>query len=156
MELDLNKLTEREREKLKQLLGKASGENNIVKQEKRVPFANRYDIIYKGKKLPLVKWCEELNLSYKLMYRRIVDLGWTVERAFETPARVSQPKENKRAEHKIIECPVCHQKFRQANSNQKICPNEHCKRIATAKAYRDKLYKIRMAELGKSVDELVQ
>lgn len=41
-------------------------------------------IHYLGKVKTLKQWCDELGLSYKLMYKRIVVHHWSAERAFET------------------------------------------------------------------------
>ena len=38
---------------------------------------------YKGINKPLTEWCEELGLSYTTMVDRIINRGWSVERAFE-------------------------------------------------------------------------
>lgn len=54
------------------------------------------------------------------------------------------------------ECNVCHKKFVPNSPTQKTCPNVHCKKVANARQVRDRLYKIRMAELGIAVDEVVK
>ena len=99
-------------------------------------------------------WCKELNLPYKLMYRRIVNRGWGIANAFETP--IHKPPKEVVDKHPTKECPVCHQKYVQKMSRQKTCDNEHCKAVSSAKSIRDRLYKIRMAELGIQVDEMVK
>ena len=40
-------------------------------------------ITYKGRTQNLKQWCEELELNYKSIYKRIFQDGWTVEQAFE-------------------------------------------------------------------------
>ena len=43
-------------------------------------------IEYQGIYLPLSTWCDELSLNYNRVLQRI-DAGWSVENAFEKPAR---------------------------------------------------------------------
>ena len=43
-------------------------------------------IEYQGISLPLSTWCDELSLNYNRVLQRI-DAGWSVENAFEKPAR---------------------------------------------------------------------
>ena len=40
---------------------------------------------YKGQRKPLKVWCDELGLKYEKITQRLKPLGWSVERAFETP-----------------------------------------------------------------------
>lgn len=42
-------------------------------------------IEYNGRTKILIEWCEELNLHYDTVRVRIGKLGWTPEKAFETP-----------------------------------------------------------------------
>lgn len=44
-------------------------------------------IEYNGKTQSLMQWCEELSLNYKLIYSRIYKLGWTFEKAINTPVK---------------------------------------------------------------------
>ena len=46
---------------------------------------NNIKITYKGKTQNLKQWAEELGLNYKLTHKRIKYLGWTIEKALETP-----------------------------------------------------------------------
>lgn len=41
-------------------------------------------ITYKGKTQNLMQWCEELNLSYRIVVQRICTYHWDIEKAFET------------------------------------------------------------------------
>lgn len=54
---------------------------------------------------------------------------------------------------KFRECPVCHDKFIPTSEDQISCSNEHCKTVVNAKKIRDKLYKKRMKELGKDLED---
>ncbi len=42
---------------------------------------------YKGRRQALSAWAEELGLSYSMLHKRITYKGWSVSRAFTTPAR---------------------------------------------------------------------
>jgi hypothetical protein len=44
-------------------------------------------VSYNGEEKTLKKWCEELNLNYNTMNSRIKRLGWSVEKAFNTPTQ---------------------------------------------------------------------
>lgn len=44
-------------------------------------------ITYNGETKCLSSWCEDLNLSYTAVYKRIFQLGWTTDRALSTPVR---------------------------------------------------------------------
>jgi len=49
---------------------------------------NKQDTIwidYKGERKQLKIWCEELGLDYRKIAQRLKPMGWSVERAFETP-----------------------------------------------------------------------
>lgn len=41
-------------------------------------------ITYKSKTQTLKQWCEELNINYKVVHKRLTICKWTVEQAFET------------------------------------------------------------------------
>ena len=45
---------------------------------------NNFYITYQGKSKSLAYWCRELNINYERTFRRIHDLLWSVERAFES------------------------------------------------------------------------
>lgn len=45
---------------------------------------------YNGKTQNLAQWCNELNLSYKNIYSRIFQKGWSFERAISTPVDVNK------------------------------------------------------------------
>jgi len=42
-------------------------------------------VTYKGRTLPLVTLCDELNLKHKPIYKRIFERGWDVKKAIEQP-----------------------------------------------------------------------
>lgn len=44
-------------------------------------------IEYDGRTQNLMQWCEELNLNYKRIHSRIYRLGWTFEKAINTPVK---------------------------------------------------------------------
>lgn len=44
-------------------------------------------IEYNGKTQTLMQWCEELNLNYKRVHSRLYRLGWTFEKAINTPVK---------------------------------------------------------------------
>ena len=48
-------------------------------------------VTYKGIAKTLPEWCRELGLVYDAMNSRI-NVGWTPERAFETPVRYRRTK----------------------------------------------------------------
>lgn len=170
MDINPDNLTPQEINLLKSLLAKAENsiqevniESNtevvdevvvqpVHKQTRNKP-SNLY-YTYKGETKSLTEWCKELNLQYTRVHKRITR-GWSVEKAFEEGVKVYEKKPRTK-EHLELECPICHEKFTQVNSRQKTCSNEHCRAIANAKQIRDRLYKIRMAELGQQVDELVE
>lgn len=43
---------------------------------------------YKGIVKPLIEWCENLELNYHLIFKRIQYCGWSIEKAFETPRKI--------------------------------------------------------------------
>ena len=45
---------------------------------------NNIRLTYKGRTQTIHQWCEELNLNYDCIVNRIKNMGWTVEKAFET------------------------------------------------------------------------
>jgi hypothetical protein len=47
-------------------------------------------LTYKGETYLLVNWCNRLHLDRKLMYSRIIENRWSVERAFEEDKRLNQ------------------------------------------------------------------
>ncbi len=49
-------------------------------------------IEYNGESHTFSEWMELLNLDYHVIYGRIYTLGWTVERAFETPIKKRKHK----------------------------------------------------------------
>lgn len=44
-------------------------------------------IEYKGEVKTLKQWCEALNMSYKLVHKRIKQFNWTIDEAFNTPVK---------------------------------------------------------------------
>jgi hypothetical protein len=46
---------------------------------------NSKNVEFNGVTKPLVQWCEELGLPYRLTFGRIFSGGWSIERAFTTP-----------------------------------------------------------------------
>lgn len=48
---------------------------------------NNHRIAYNGRTLTLSEWARALGMKPKTLSRRIVDKGWSVERAFTTPLR---------------------------------------------------------------------
>lgn len=57
-----------------------------------------YCIEYKGETKTLWELCEELNLNYNLVHNRIKKLGWSLEKAINTP--VNKNKRNMKAREK--------------------------------------------------------
>ena len=57
-----------------------------------------YCIEYKGETKTLWELCEELNLNYNLVHNRIKKLGWSLEKAINTP--VNENKRNMKARKK--------------------------------------------------------
>ena len=49
---------------------------------------NRY-ITYRNKTQTLAQWCEELNLDYLTVFKRIEYRHWSIEKAFETKESMS-------------------------------------------------------------------
>lgn len=49
-------------------------------------------IEYNGVSKPLCDWCNELGMRYKVVRTRIVDYGWSVEDALETPVGSKRAK----------------------------------------------------------------
>jgi len=49
----------------------------------------RSNVIYEhnGERKTLAQWCEVLGLSYSAVEQRILQMGWPVKRAFDTPIR---------------------------------------------------------------------
>ena len=50
------------------------------------------------------------------------------------------------------ECPICHKKYTPKSTTQLTCLNVHCRKVQNAQVIRSRLYKKRMAELGKEID----
>lgn len=42
---------------------------------------NNFIVCYKGVSKPLKQWCEELNLNYKMVFARIKQLNWSINKA---------------------------------------------------------------------------
>ncbi len=57
-----------------------------------------YDILHDGKIKTLQELCDELNLDYKRVHNRITKLGWSLEKAINTP--VNESKRNMKARNK--------------------------------------------------------
>ncbi len=57
-----------------------------------------YSIEYKGENKTLQEICDELNINYKRTHNRIVKLGWSLEKAINTP--VNENKRNMEARKK--------------------------------------------------------
>jgi hypothetical protein len=57
---------------------------NVRWASKKIQNRNRRDnriLEFQGKSQPLSAWCEELNLPYSRIKNRLLNLGWSVERA---------------------------------------------------------------------------
>ena len=63
----------------------------LSKENSRNKTTNKL-ITYKGKTQCLSAWAEELGLSYPALKQRLNNLGWTVEKAFNTPVRKRKNK----------------------------------------------------------------
>mgnify|MGYP001005691449 CR=1 FL=1 len=46
-------------------------------------------LTYKGETLPIKDWAEKLNIKYETLNSRVYKYGWSVEKAFETPAMIN-------------------------------------------------------------------
>jgi len=57
------------------------------KQYKR----NSRNIEYNGENKTISQWCDVFNMDYFLIHKRL-KYGWTVKKAFETPARKRKNK----------------------------------------------------------------
>lgn len=53
-------------------------------------------IEFKGRKLTLKDWANELNISHSNLHNRIYHLGWSIEKAFTTPYMNPSEKHYKR------------------------------------------------------------
>jgi len=53
---------------------------------------NRVITLY-GKTQTLAQWCREYNQGYRLVHRRITQLGWDVEKALTTPNKRNKSKQ---------------------------------------------------------------
>jgi hypothetical protein len=49
-------------------------------------------IEFDGRTKTLKKWSEEIGINYRLLWARIKVLGWSVNKAFTTPARITSKK----------------------------------------------------------------
>jgi len=49
--------------------------------------ANNFLIEYKGQTMPLISWADKFNIRKDTLRRRIVDRGWPIEKAFNTPVQ---------------------------------------------------------------------
>ena len=58
-------------------------------------------VAYHGVEKPLIEWCVELGLCYDTMNDRIVNRGWSVENAFETPSQLETSWVKRCKEHGI-------------------------------------------------------
>lgn len=57
----------------------------VVKKEQCRNRRSNKVLEYKGESRSLAEWAETLNLPYDVVKQRINTMGWTVEKAFETP-----------------------------------------------------------------------
>ena len=48
---------------------------------------NTLFITYNGKTKPLIQWCEEYNMDYKCVWKRVFALNWDFEKAISTPKK---------------------------------------------------------------------
>lgn len=58
---------------------------------------NNRHITYEGSTKTFAEWCEQLGLPYKPILQRLL-AGWSVERAFTTPLRITSRTPGKRAQ----------------------------------------------------------
>lgn len=49
-------------------------------------------VTYQGRELPLIELCRELGLSYNTVSTRLYRLSWPLEKAIETPVRVTKKR----------------------------------------------------------------
>ena len=54
---------------------------------------NTIDITYKGETKTLNDWCKELQLNYRCIHNRIINLGWDIDDAFTTPVNTKVARE---------------------------------------------------------------
>lgn len=50
------------------------------------------NVTYRGETLPLHAWAKRLKMRRETLWMRIVERGWTAERAIETPLKKSSPR----------------------------------------------------------------
>lgn len=66
-------------------------ENRDIKTIREIRARNRKNkewvLKYRGEEKALKAWCDELGMDYNCIWQRIKVLGWSVEKAFETPVR---------------------------------------------------------------------
>lgn len=48
---------------------------------------NTLTVTHDGENRPLTVWAEIVGVRYRVLHRRIAKLGWSVDRAFSTPAQ---------------------------------------------------------------------
>lgn len=53
---------------------------------------NNHLVEYNGKTMTIAEWSRFLGIPYKALHRRIVELKWTIERAFTQPVRATTSK----------------------------------------------------------------
>lgn len=66
----------------------------ISKQQQNRNYSRNIILKYNGKEKTLIDWCEILDLKYSMVYLRIKKNNWSVEKAFETPIRKSNKRDN--------------------------------------------------------------
>ena len=60
-------------------------------QQQRNKRNNRYET-YRGKTQLVVEWAKEYNISYKIVWTRLYQLGWSIDKALTTPIKRKKPK----------------------------------------------------------------
>ena len=58
-----------------------------TKREQNRNTRRNYNITYKGRTMCLTDWAEQLGMSKKTLRDRIVNYGWSIEKAFTTQVR---------------------------------------------------------------------
>lgn len=64
------------------------------KQQQRNKRNNRYET-YKGKRQLVIEWAEGYNIPYKVLWARLYQLCWSIEKALTTPVRKCKIKGTK-------------------------------------------------------------
>lgn len=67
-----------------------------TKREQVMNRTNTVKVVYKGQEKALDDWCKELGLNYFVMWSRIFNSKFSVEKAFETPIRKRRPNKKRR------------------------------------------------------------